>query len=387
MTSAAAFVEGGVQDACDDACSICLESFCDEDPATVTNCRHEYHLQCILEWSQRSKECPMCWQALSLKDPDSQDLLAAVADERALRRNKVRVSSIHQRSSVEESEFHQVILLFSSYGDEECLMQHLAAAAIGRTHHFSRRGPILFQPAAQASGHLQHVLVSSSSGSGGSTPVSSPPVASSPPSHEAPPPSFSFTTIPAVGADHSALGSSSPRSACIPLDVWIVSKQVSALEPDENQHATSSSELHSFSETMKSRLAVASSRCKESLSKTTRGFRERLRMRSGTMADIGARAREVSAGVVRVLERISLEPLEKQQVSASSSDVPLVPSNSSEPTLPCSASGVTVYAGSVNASSSRVAPQPANDNSHGDGLEKGCGGTGENGREEAVTPL
>jgi hypothetical protein len=130
-------------------------------------------------------------------------------------------------------------------------------------------------------------------------------------------------------------------------------------------------------------------RCKESLSKTTRGFRERLRMRSGTMADIGARAREVSAGVVRVLERISLEPLEKQQVSASSSDVPLVPSNSSEPTLPCSASGVTVYAGSVNASSSRVAPQPANDNSHGDGLEKvqGCGGTGENGREEAVTPL
>ncbi len=36
MTSAAAFVEGGVQDACDDACSICLESFCEEDPATVT---------------------------------------------------------------------------------------------------------------------------------------------------------------------------------------------------------------------------------------------------------------------------------------------------------------------------------------------------------------
>lgn len=113
---------------------------------------------------------------------------------------------------------------FASYGDEECLMQHLAAAAIGRTHHFSRRGPILFQPSAQASGHLQHVLVSSSSGSGGSTPVSSPPVASSPPSHEAPPPSFSFNTIPAVGADHSALGSSSPRSACIPLDVWIVRK-------------------------------------------------------------------------------------------------------------------------------------------------------------------
>lgn len=34
-TSAAAFVEGGIQDACDDSCSICLEAFCDSDPSTV----------------------------------------------------------------------------------------------------------------------------------------------------------------------------------------------------------------------------------------------------------------------------------------------------------------------------------------------------------------
>jgi len=35
MTSAAAFVEGGIQDSCDDACSICLEEFCESDPSTV----------------------------------------------------------------------------------------------------------------------------------------------------------------------------------------------------------------------------------------------------------------------------------------------------------------------------------------------------------------
>ena len=35
LTSPAAFVEGGVQDACDDACSICLEAFCDSDPSAV----------------------------------------------------------------------------------------------------------------------------------------------------------------------------------------------------------------------------------------------------------------------------------------------------------------------------------------------------------------
>jgi len=50
LSSAAAFVEGGVQDACEDACSICLDAFCDSNPSTVTNCKHDYHLQCILEW-------------------------------------------------------------------------------------------------------------------------------------------------------------------------------------------------------------------------------------------------------------------------------------------------------------------------------------------------
>lgn len=35
LTSAAAFVEGGIQEACDDACSICLEAFCESEPSTV----------------------------------------------------------------------------------------------------------------------------------------------------------------------------------------------------------------------------------------------------------------------------------------------------------------------------------------------------------------
>jgi E3 ubiquitin-protein ligase RHF len=35
LTSAAAFVEGGVQEACDDACSICLENFRESDPSTA----------------------------------------------------------------------------------------------------------------------------------------------------------------------------------------------------------------------------------------------------------------------------------------------------------------------------------------------------------------
>lgn len=83
LTSAAAFVEGGIQEACDDSCSICLEDFSESNPSTVilscvllykfnylasmslfqktfvhyfilvfqvTTCKHDFHLQCILEW-------------------------------------------------------------------------------------------------------------------------------------------------------------------------------------------------------------------------------------------------------------------------------------------------------------------------------------------------
>jgi E3 ubiquitin-protein ligase RHF len=54
VTSAAAFVEGGIQESCDDACSICLEEFCDNDPSTVilTNtCIHRLFEKHVLTYS------------------------------------------------------------------------------------------------------------------------------------------------------------------------------------------------------------------------------------------------------------------------------------------------------------------------------------------------
>ena len=35
LTSVAAFVDGGIQDPCEDTCSICLEEFSESDPASV----------------------------------------------------------------------------------------------------------------------------------------------------------------------------------------------------------------------------------------------------------------------------------------------------------------------------------------------------------------
>ncbi|XP_052874618.1 E3 ubiquitin-protein ligase RHF1A-like [Gossypium arboreum] len=68
-SSPASSIGGVLDDGVEDGCCICLEPFTVQDPTTVTSCRHEYHLQCILEWSQRSKECPICWQSFVLKDP------------------------------------------------------------------------------------------------------------------------------------------------------------------------------------------------------------------------------------------------------------------------------------------------------------------------------
>nr|XP_009785003.1 PREDICTED: E3 ubiquitin-protein ligase RHF2A-like isoform X2 [Nicotiana sylvestris] len=140
LTSAAAFVEGGIQDACDDACSICLEAFCDSDPSTVTGCKHEFHLQCILEWCQRSSQCPMCWQALSLKDPNNQELLDAVEHERNIRMNPPRNTTIFHHPTLGDFELQHLPVSATDSELEERIIQHLAAAAaMGRTRHLARR--------------------------------------------------------------------------------------------------------------------------------------------------------------------------------------------------------------------------------------------------------
>ncbi|KAK9908472.1 hypothetical protein WJX75_008453 [Coccomyxa subellipsoidea] len=59
----------------EDVCSICLDEFTAEDPEQRTSCEHRYHLQCIMQWAQRSRECPMCFKALQLQDETLNELL------------------------------------------------------------------------------------------------------------------------------------------------------------------------------------------------------------------------------------------------------------------------------------------------------------------------
>jgi hypothetical protein len=69
----------------EDCCCICLEAFDEKNPAKLTKCGHEYHLQCIMQWYQRNSCCPMCGTDVELVEEEAQSLLACV--ERGLSRS------------------------------------------------------------------------------------------------------------------------------------------------------------------------------------------------------------------------------------------------------------------------------------------------------------
>eukprot|EP00252_Welwitschia_mirabilis_P020827 TRINITY_DN5191_c0_g1_i1.p1 TRINITY_DN5191_c0_g1~~TRINITY_DN5191_c0_g1_i1.p1 ORF type:complete len:417 (-),score=89.86 TRINITY_DN5191_c0_g1_i1:391-1641(-) len=308
VSSAAAFVESGVQAACEDCCSICLEPFSDDDPATVTSCKHEYHLQCILEWAQRSNECPMCLQSLALKDPTSQELLAAVEQERSFRSNRSVTSSMFGRNSLDEFEFHHV----PAYGDdsdlEERIMQHLAAAAMARPRHVSRREN---HRQRSGQGHPQFVLFTTRSNPPPTSPNNSE-------SHDGSSRiSFASDTV-SEEQFHQSPGSSSPlhRSARAFRNAGLFPRTPdyrsetnsprgnTGQQYSENQESSRASELQSFSESLKSRFSAVSARYKESIARSTRSFKERLLSRNNAVGELGREVqREVSAGVARMMER------------------------------------------------------------------------------------
>lgn len=49
-------------------CTICRESFSDQDEVLVTACRHRFHKQCLLDWLKRKPSCPQCRAACTARD-------------------------------------------------------------------------------------------------------------------------------------------------------------------------------------------------------------------------------------------------------------------------------------------------------------------------------
>lgn len=289
-SSAAAFVEGGVQDGCDDACSICLEAFSDSDPSAVTSCKHEFHLQCILEWCQRSSQCPMCWQAISMKDPTSQELLEAVEEERNdVQENHARTTTVFRHPLLGDFE---VPVDADDAEIEERIMQHLAAAAaIRRSHRHARREGRRSSRVAAAHGHghpQTQVLFFPSAGEatpGGSGSPSSPPRQEHAASSVVSPP-----PLPAVASAEGTDDDSVSRSQSSPVN---------------HDEAGPSADAQSFSDTIKSRLQSVSTKYKDSITKSTRGWKERWFAQSSAMSNLGSEMRrEVGAGIAAVSRMI-----------------------------------------------------------------------------------
>ncbi|VVA15338.1 PREDICTED: E3 ubiquitin-ligase [Prunus dulcis] len=323
MISAAAFVEGGIQEACAEACSICLEEFCESDPSVVTTCKHEFHLHCILEWCQRSSQCPMCWQAISLKDSCSQELLEAVERERSFR-NTSRNATIFHHPTLGDFEFQHLPGGTNNAELEERIIQHLAAAAsMGRAHHNGRREGQRSRSSAR--GHPHFSVFSTHPSASPLGPVSAPGGDSEPAEITVASPSTPLTSdgdessrrsahFPSVqtdGISPSASGSvrMHRNRQGLSSSHWNSTSQSSPL----NQDRAGPSDLQSISESLKSKFNSMSMRYKESFSRSTRGWKERLFSRSTSMSELSSEVRrEVNAGIAtvsRMMERLETKDI------------------------------------------------------------------------------
>ncbi|KAL3828637.1 hypothetical protein ACJIZ3_017439 [Penstemon smallii] len=283
LTSAAAFVEGGIQDACDDACSICLEDFCDSDPSTLTTCKHEFHLQCILEWCQRSSQCPMCLQNISLKDPSSQELLDTVEHERNMRMNSItNTSTIFHHPTLGDFELQHLPDSGTESELEERIIQHLAAAAaMGRARQLARRESQRNRSSTQS--RPRFLVVSTQTNGSSATPDGS-----------SPPPSVTIAApnspLIAIGEDSAQDGTSLTTNRRSPTQTTTPGSQDRA----------GPSDFQTFSECVKSRLSALSMRYKESITKSTRGWKERLFARNSSITDPNSEAsRQIDQGIQR----------------------------------------------------------------------------------------
>ncbi|KAG8098455.1 hypothetical protein GUJ93_ZPchr0013g36197 [Zizania palustris] len=308
LSSAAAFVEGGVQDACDDACSICLEAFCDSDPSTVTSCKHEYHLQCILEWCQRSSQCPMCWQPISMKDHMSQELLEAVEQERKMQANRSNTAAVFHHPVLGD---FQVPAGADDAELEERIIQHLAAAAaMRRSHRHGRRDG--HRSRSGSNGRPQIVVFSTNE------------VIPDGSMHASSGQDGDYEQSTSLGSGHLRaatdqghinagsqlyLGRSDQGATDPPVHDDRAMNRISENQSTPvNQDTAGPSDLQSFSDTLRSRWQSASTKYKDSITKSTRGWKEKWFSRSNTISDIGSEVRrEVNAGIAvvsRMMERL-----------------------------------------------------------------------------------
>ncbi|XP_071716729.1 E3 ubiquitin-protein ligase RHF1A [Rutidosis leptorrhynchoides] len=268
-----------------DVCSICLDEFdSNHNPPTVSTCKHEFHLQCILEWSQRSKECPICWQVIVLKDPASQELLSMMEDER---RRRSRVPQIYNGPEVyhdveyDDSDFEEQVIRTFEVRYRRTNRERVSEVGLSPVHPNVPIGQEMYTSLEDfhSSGYVS--------------------------SHDSLESSSSMATL--IDQTSSPAGS----SGILTPD----NKDCTSKFRDLNSESLNGSpgiqivaDVHAFSESVKSKFSAASARYKESISKGTQGLKEKLLAKKTPVKELGKGVqREMSAriaGVTKIFERL-----------------------------------------------------------------------------------
>ncbi|MBA0558978.1 hypothetical protein Golob_015962 [Gossypium lobatum] len=283
----ASSIGGVLDDGVEDGCCICLEPFTVQDPTTVAKKQRVSDMLAVI--------CPE-------RPCQVQELLDAVRIERHCRsRNTSAVATdlhhFHDSIGVEEDTFHSDDSDF-----DERILQHLALAA-SRARYIRRRerqrssglGPsrVLFSTSPENMPGTLHIYPNS-------------PDECQNLSHGLPQCDSLASGIPSVNI--------SPLSP-VTLSVNMVSSSTAsgdkAVKPSQPQlgtpHRTSSSETVSFSESIKSKWSTASARYKETISKGTKGLKEKLLARNNSVKELSKGVqREMTAGVAKMIERLDI---------------------------------------------------------------------------------
>ncbi|PPR95263.1 hypothetical protein GOBAR_AA25401 [Gossypium barbadense] len=317
ITSAAAFVEGGIQDACDDACSICLEAFCESDPSTVSK---EFSVPNVLAANQPERS--------------NQELLEAVERERSFRFNPSRNAAIFHHPTLGYFELQHLPMGTNDAELDERIIQHLAAAAaMGRARHIARREGMRNRSSIQ--GRPQFLVFSTHPNAPSTGPISSL-VATQGEVQPAPTitvgtPSSPSRTVgeeslvsitPETSAQADQQSASASRSNVIFVNgqgnsVPVNNRRSPNQSSPNSQDRAGPSDFQSLSESLKSRFNAVSMRYRESISKSTRGWKERFFSRNTSMAGLGFEIRrEVNDGSNATVLR-TIEPAETRDNIAS----------------------------------------------------------------------
>ncbi|XP_047308587.1 E3 ubiquitin-protein ligase RHF2A-like isoform X2 [Impatiens glandulifera] len=313
---------------------------------------------CNVYRCQRSSQCPMCWQSISLKDPSSQELLAAVEHERNIRLNPPRNTAIFHHPTLGDFELQHLPVSATDAELEERIIQHFAAAAaMGRARHIGRRGQ---RGRASAHGRPQFLVFSTQQNTPSVAPASSPtrtgegelpPVLTDSGSSSELVTGHDFTQLTSSPYVHvTPVISASGSSGVSPIiHQGNSSTNQSSIQSSTNHHnRPGPSDLQSFSESVRSRFNTMSMRYKESITKGTRGWKERLFSRNSNNADVNSEVRrEVNAATSDVSGPME-HPTRGDAARASGSSQQLTESGSSNVSEDGGSTQVVPAAGSAS---------------------------------------